>query len=345
MAGRVQVGVIGCGFFARNHMNSWKDLAPDGADLVAVCDIDAAKAKAAAEAFGVPHWYTDAETMFRERKLGLVDIVTRMDTHVELAEMAFRHKVPTIVQKPFAPDWDDCVRIVKGAEKAGLFLAVHENFRFQTPLMKVKELLDAGTIGEPSWARISFRTGYDIYSGQPYFYGEERFVILDLGVHVLDLARYFLGEVDRVSCETQKRNPKVRAEDTATMLCRHTSGAVSVVECTYESKKLPDPFPETLLEIEGPRGVVVTKPGYRMEVTVNGKMTDSEIEIPMLHWAKRPWHMIEESVYKTCAHIFAALKAGRDADTSGRDNLKTYAICEAAYESNVTGRAVEPTAV
>ena len=80
MTDRVAIGVIGCGFFSRNHLNSWKDLAPQGADLVAVCDIDAGKAKAAAEAFGVPHWYTDAETMFRERQLGLVDIVTRMDT-------------------------------------------------------------------------------------------------------------------------------------------------------------------------------------------------------------------------------------------------------------------------
>ena len=81
MTDRIAIGLIGCGFFSRNHLNSWKDLAPEGADLVAVCDIDPAKAKAAAEAFGVPHWYTDAETMFRERNLGLVDIVTRMDTH------------------------------------------------------------------------------------------------------------------------------------------------------------------------------------------------------------------------------------------------------------------------
>jgi D-apiose dehydrogenase len=71
-------------------------------------------------------------------------------------------------------------------------------------------------------------------------------------------------------------------------------------------------------------------------------MTPSEIEIPMLHWAKKPWHMIEESVYKTCAHILAALKAGHDADTSGRDNLRTYAACEAAYESAAAGRAVKP---
>ena len=344
MPGRIAIGVIGCGFFSRNHLHSWKDLAPEGADLVAVCDVDAGKAKAAAEAFGVAHWYTDAETMFRERNLGLVDIVTRMDTHLMLAEMAARHRVPMIVQKPFAPDIAAVRKIVETAEQAGLFLAVHENFRFQTPMEQVKEMLDSGVIGEPSWARISFRTGYDIYKGQPYFYGEERFVILDLGVHVLDLARFFLGEVAHVSCETQRRNPKVKAEDTATMLCRHTSGAVSVVECTYETKKLPDPFPDTLLEIEGPRGVIVTKAGYRLEVTVDGQLTTSEFEIPMLHWAQKPWHMIEESVYKTCRHLLESLKAGREAATSGRDNLKTYAVCEAAYEAAATGRAVKPAA-
>ena len=344
MNDRVAIGLIGCGFFSRNHLNSWRDLAAEGAEIVAVCDIDAGKAKAAAEEFGAPHWYTDAERMFAERQLGLVDIVTRMDTHRALHALATKHGVPAIVQKPFAPTFEDCRGIVEAADKAGLFLAVHENFRFQTPLEKVRQTLRSGVIGEPSWARISFRTGYDIYKGQPYFYDEERFVILDLGVHVVDVARFLLGEVERVSCETQRRNPKVKAEDTATMLLRHTSGAVSIVECTYESRTLPDPFPETIVEIEGPRGSVVTKPGYRMEVTAGGKMTASEVEIPMLHWAKKPWHMIEESVYKTCAHMLASLKAGKEAATSGRDNLKTYAVCEAAYRSAASGRAETPPA-
>ncbi len=79
-----------------------------------------------------------------------------------------------------------------------------------------------------------------------------------------------------------------------------------------------------------------------MELTVGGKMTESEFEIPLLHWANKPWHMVEESVYKTCAHFLERLKAGQDADTSGRDNLKTYAVCEAAYESQATGRAIRP---
>jgi predicted dehydrogenase len=87
----------------------------------------------------------------------------------------------------------------------------------------------------------------------------------------------------------------------------------------------------------------VTKPGYRIEVTVDGEMTEREVDIPMLHWANRPWHMIEESVYKTCRHLLESLKTGREAATSGRDNLKTYAVCEAAYESAATGCAVKPS--
>jgi D-apiose dehydrogenase len=344
MVGTTRIGLIGCGFFSRNHLHSWKDLATAGAEMVAVCDMDGEKARQAAENFGIPHWYTDAEAMFREQKLDLVDIVTRMDTHLQLAEMAARHGVAMIVQKPFARDIGEVRKIVETAEKAGRFLAVHENFRFQRPFRQAQELLQSGIIGEPSWGRVSFRTCYDIYAGQPYFYGEDRFVILDLGVHVVDMARVLFGEIAHISCETQRRNPKVKAEDTATMMARHTNGAVSLIECTYEAKRLPDPFPESLIEIEGPKGAIVVKPGYRIEVTVNGEMTASDIDIPMLSWAKKPWHMIEESVFETCRHIFEAFRAGREAEVSGRDNLKTFAACEAAYEAAATGRAVKPEA-
>ena len=114
-------------------------------------------------------------------------------------------------------------------------------------------------------------TGFDVYRTQPYFYDEERFVIADVGVHVLDVARFLLGDVQRISCETQRRNPKVRAEDTATMLLRHESGAVSTVEVTYEARRSDDAFPETLMEIEGPRGSIVVTAGCRMKLTSDGE--------------------------------------------------------------------------
>ena len=168
-----------------------------------------------------------------------------------------------ILQKPLGSDWDESREIVETARKAGVRLAIHENFRWQSPMRKLKAVIDSGAIGKPTWARIAFRTGYDIYAVQPYLHQAKRYAILDVGIHVLDLARFFLGDVERVSCETQIRNPENVGEDTATIMMRHRSGAVSVVECSMESRIDPDPFPETLVTIEGERGSASDRSGTR----------------------------------------------------------------------------------
>ncbi len=336
--------LVGCGFFAQNHLHAWADLRAEGVELVAVCDRDRAKAEQAAAHFGVPAVYDDAEALFARERLDFVDIATRMDTHLALVTLAVRHGVRTIVQKPFAPDWDACVAMVEAARAAGVPLAVHENFRFQAPMLRVRDVLASGAIGRPTWARLAFRTGFDVYRTQPYFHDEERFAILDVGIHVLDLARVFIGEVARVSCETQRRNARNRGEDTATMMLRHASGAVSLVECTYEARQIPDPFPQTLLTIEGERGSIKVHEDFRMAVTADGRATERFIGSPTLPWTAEPWHTAQESVLNTQRAIIAAWRAGRDADTSGADNLKTFALAEAAYRAAAEGRAVEPTA-
>lgn len=333
--------MIGCGFYAGNHLQAWRHLAPEGAVLAAVCDTDPDKAQAAGKAFGVPH-YTDAAAMLAAEKLNAVDIVTRQDTHRQLCELAIASGVAIIVQKPLAPSWEDCVAIMEAAEKAGAWLAVHENFRFQTPMRHVRRTIESGAIGTPNWARISFRTGYDVYRTQPYFYDEERLVIADLGIHVLDLARFFMGEATQVHCETQRRNPKVRAEDTATIMLRHEGGAVSIVECTYEAHRIPDPFPETLVEIEGPRGSIVVEPGCGMNVTCENLSWREPIGAPLLPWTSHPWHASQEGAFGACRHFLSCLQDGVPAETSGVDNLRSYALVDAAYRAAAEGRAVVP---
>src|SRR5579859_2890404 len=126
----VKVALVGCGFFSRNHLFSWTDLAKEGeAELVAVCDIDPAKAGAAAKEFHVPNSFTDFDEMLAKEKIDLLDIVTRMDTHRGLVEKAIAKRIATIVQKPFAPRWEDAVAMTRAADQASVFLAVHENFR------------------------------------------------------------------------------------------------------------------------------------------------------------------------------------------------------------------------
>lgn len=341
MAEQLNIGLIGCGFFAQNHLHAWSDLKPEGAHLVAVCDIDPDKARAAGEKFGA-RWYTDATEMLDKEELGLVDIATQVRTHLALVEQTMARRLPSIVQKPFGQTIDEVRRMVELSREAGTFLAVHENFRFQLPILKVSEIIRSGAIGAPNWARISFRTNYDIYAGQPYLAKEKRFALMDLGVHVLDVARVLMGEVDHLTSQLQRRNPAVAGEDTATVMLRHTSGAVSTVECTYQAKRLPDPFPETLLEVEGEDGAIVTRIGNRIEVTSNGKKHEIDAD-PIVHpWAERPWHVAQDSVLALNRHMLQAVLAGRPAATSAEDNFKTFALVEAAYAAD--GKGVKPAA-
>ena len=79
-----------------------------------------------------------------------------------------------------------------------------------------------------------------------------------------------------------------------------------------------------------------------MIVTTQGLSFEEKIGGPLLAWTSRPWHVSQEAVLHTNAHMLSAFRAGRPADTSGEDNLKTYALVEAAYELASSGRAVRP---
>jgi predicted dehydrogenase len=332
--------VIGCGFFAQNHLHAWNSI--EGVKIVAVCDRDEGKAQAAATRFGVSAWYTDAAELFEREDLDFVDIATTMPTHRMLVELAARHAVPTVVQKPFAPTWDDCIAMVAACKAAGVPLMVHENFRFQAPLMAVRDVIGSGAIGTPHFGRISFRTGYDIIAGQPYLADEEQFIILDLGIHVLDMARVYFGEAETIYCQTQRIRPNVRAEDMATMLLRHRSGATSIVDCSYSTWIRPDPFPQTLVQIEGSRGGIRLLEGYRMRVTSDGETSETDVSTPILPWTAQPWHTAQESVLNTQRHWIECLRHHTPPQTSGEDNLRTYALVMAAYRSAAERRAVAP---
>ncbi len=332
--------MIGCGYFALNHLNAWRRL--PGVEIAGVCDIDAEKARRAAERFGAARWFNDAETMLAEVRPDFVDIVTTMGSHRSLVGLCAARRLPTIVQKPFGPTYADCVAMVEACAEAGVPLMVHENFRFQPPLRRVREVLDTGVVGEPLWGRISFRTGQDVKAPQPYLYNEERFIMLDLGPHVLDVARFFLGDVDTVFARHRRVDPRIRGEDMATIMLGHRNGATSVIDFTYESRKLPDYASQTLVSIEGTTGAVELGPDFRLGVTANGKLTVESAAQPLPFWSPEERHPALDSVYHTEAHWLECLRAGREPETSGRDSLRTYAIIEAAYESAATGQAVSP---
>ncbi|PWE53246.1 oxidoreductase [Metarhizobium album] len=331
--------LIGCGFFAVNQMFGWRDV--KGAGIVAICDRDPERLKIVGDQFGIERRYSDAAQMFADGGFDFVDIATTVQSHRPLVEMAAAHKIPAICQKPFAPTLADAKAMVKACRDAGVPLMVHENFRWQTPIQAVRKALDAGAIGTPFWGRFSFRSGFDVFAPQPYLAEGSRFIIEDLGIHTLDIARFILGDVSSLTARTKRVNPAIKGEDVATILLDHERGATSIVDVSYATKLGIEPFPETLIELDGTEGTIRLSQGYKLEIT-NAKGTEIVDASPaLLSWASRPWHNIQESVYAIQQHWADRLAAGEETSTSGDDNLKTFALVEAAYESAASGKPVE----
>lgn len=330
----MKIAVIGCGFFARNQLHAWQDI--DGVELVALCDRDPGRLADAAQAFGVVRTHTDAAQMFADGGFDVVDIATTVDSHRPLVELAAAHGVHVICQKPFALNMADARAMVAAVEATGKTLMVHENFRWQSAIRAAIDAVRGGAIGTPFFGRVSFRSGYDVFSGQPYLAEGERFIIEDLGIHILDIARALFGDVERITATTRRINPAIKGEDVATMLLAHKDGVTSVVDCSYATRRTPETFPESLLEIDGTKGTLRLDAGYRL--TVDGVTRD--LSPPVLDWAERPWHNIQESVLLIQQHFVDCVREGRHPETSGRDNLQTFALVEAAYLSAREARSV-----
>ncbi|MEE3088844.1 MAG: Gfo/Idh/MocA family oxidoreductase, partial [Actinomycetota bacterium] len=278
--------LIGCGFFAQNHLQAWAEMSD--VELVATCDINPDSAAAAAETFGGTP-YTDAAELFAKEEFDFVDIATTPPTHRMMVELAAQHKVAAICQKPLAWDMNDAKAMVRAMADADLPFMVHETFRFQYPMRKVKEVLDSGVIGRPFFGRISFRTAHDVYSAQPWCMDAERMIIADVSVHQFDLTRFFLGEPDRLFTEAIRVNQKIKGEDVATIVLG-LPGATCIVDTSYESSSDHSTYPQTFVTIEGTDGTVTLGPDYHLQVVSPAGIHEEQLVISEPSWASEPWH-------------------------------------------------------
>jgi predicted dehydrogenase len=125
------------------------------------------------------------------------------------------------------------------------------------------------------------------------------------------------------------------------MLLAHTGGVTSVVDCSYATRREPETFPESLIEIDGDAGTMRLDAGYRLTLQTTEGTRYHDLSPPVLPWASKPWHNIQESVLAIQNHFVACAANGTEPETSGADNLRTLALVEAAYLSAAEGRMVD----
>ncbi len=340
MSAPPRVLVIGCGFFGRYHLHAWREL---GATVVGVCDADADKARTRAAEHGIPAWHTDAATAIAELAPDVVDIATTVASHRELVGLCARARVPAICQKPFARDLVEARAMTADMGAAGVGLTIHENWRFQRPIRLLGEQLRRGHLGAPFAARIAFRSRFDVFRAQPYLATEARFIIADLGVHLLDTARCLLGEVSALSCITRRVDPRIHGEDSATILLRHASGAACTISASYATHLERELFPQTLIEIDCAGGTLRLDPDHQVvEVLGDGKVKRWDASPPPRPWHEPPGALVQDSVTALQGHWLERRTSGLLPETAADDNLRTLALVEAAYLAAGNGGTVTP---
>ncbi|MBI3463480.1 MAG: Gfo/Idh/MocA family oxidoreductase [Planctomycetes bacterium] len=316
--------VIGTGFWAEFQMAAWGEV--PNARLVAVCDRDVEKAAAAAKRFGVPLVFSDAEEMLRSTRLDFVDVTVGPEAHEQLVLLAARHKLPVICQKPMALDYAACERMVQACREAGSALFVHENYRWQTPMRRVKQVLDSGRIGRPVRAHIQFSLGdLRFFERQPYLFEQRHFAMFDMGPHLFDLARFFFGEPSQVYAQEFKVQPRFAGEDVVCAVLRYDR-----LWCHCE---LSWRTTDHQVFIEGDEGSITWSTDRRLSVRTSTTEATESLTPEACAWAHPDYGFAHPSIVLTNRNLLAAIAGEGTAETTGEDNLKTMRLIHLAVES------------
>lgn len=337
----LRVAVAGAGYFCQFQLDGWRRI--PGVDLVGICNRDRAKAEALAARFGIGRVFGELAPMLDETAPDLVDVVTPPVTHAEYVGAAARRGITTICQKPFGRTYAEAKTLADAAARAGITLAVHENFRFMPHFREMKRLLDAGQLG--ALHSVAFRLrpgdgqGADAYlARQGYFQRMPRFLVFETAIHLVDTFRFLAGEVDAVTARLRRINPVIAGEDAGYIIFEFANGATGLFDGNRLNDHVSGNPRRTMGEcwLEGEKGVLRLDGDARL-------------------WWKPHQQPETEHAYDrgrddtfgggACdalqAHVVRHLREGAPLENSGADYLANMRIMEAIYTSHEQGRRIE----
>lgn len=330
--------IFGTGFWSSYQLAGWKEL--KGVECVALYNRTLSKAEKLANKFNVAKVYDNPDKLLANENIDFVDVITNNDTHSKFVHLAAKYKIPVISQKPLAPSLEEAEKMVTVCNQANIPFFVHENWRWQYPIRQYKKLLDERKIGTPFKARIHYCSSFPVFENQPFLKELKQFILIDMGTHILDVARFLFGEAETLYCHTNRINSEIKGEDYATVMIKTKSGMTVLCELSYASRTEQEHFPETYIYTEGERGSLDLVKGYDIRITSGSGTESKRYPPPQYPWADRAYDVVQSSIVACNANILKALQGKGKAETTGEDNLRTLKLVFAAYESAASGKAI-----
>ncbi len=189
--------IIGCGLIGKKRLAAL----PAGSKLVVACDTDVSRAKALVELAKTGHAVTDYKEAVADSQVDAVIVATINSTLAEISAAAIRAGKHVVVEKPAGISVKEIDELVALEKKHGVSVRVGFNHRFHPAFIKAREIFESGVMGELMFIRARYghggRIGYDKeWRADPKLAGGGE--LIDQGIHLIDLAGWFLGEFKRV---------------------------------------------------------------------------------------------------------------------------------------------------
>lgn len=327
----VRSAIIGTGGIAHAHAQAIGALG-DRMRLVAVSDIDAARAREFAAAYGVDRTYSTAEELFAQGGVDLVHICTPPQTHAALAISAMRSGVPALVEKPTALTLAEMDEIARVEAETGVPTLTVFQHRFGPAVRHLRRLVREGVLGRPLvatcetlWYRtddyfaVPWRGRWDVEGGGP---------TMGHGIHQFDVLLAVLGPWAEVTAIAARQLRPTDTEDVSAALVRFDNGAVATVVNSLlsprESSRLRFDFEHATVEVEHVYGYEGSDWGF---TPAPGRNDLAEI------WAAGAASSGRSSHRDQFAAIAAALAAGEPPEVSTADARRTLEFAAATYAS------------
>jgi len=321
----MKLALVGCGRVARKHVDAIAHT--PGAELVGAYDVEPARVRE----LGLRVFASLDELLAGDCDVAC--ILTPSGLHAEHALRAAGAGKHVVVEKPMALRLADADAMIDACARAGVRLFVVKPTRYNAPVQRLREALDAGRLGKPVMGTVRLRwcRRQDYYDRDPWR-GRAALdggVLMNQASHYVDLLAWLLGPVVSVSAMTATRLANIETEDTATALLRFASGALGVVEATTATRPVDL---EGSLSVLGERGSVVIG-GFSVDELVTWNFETPADESPRP--AKDPGH-------RGFFHdVIASLRGERVPVVDGLEGRKSLEILEAIYESARTARVID----
>lgn len=336
MSDRTTAGVIGLGL-GQAHLAGY--LRHEGVEVIGLADLDTGLVEGTASEHGVPHAFTDYHDLLA---LGpeLVSVCLPNFLHAPVTIDVLDAGVHALCEKPMALNAAQARDMVAAARRNGRYLMIALNNRFRTETRILKKLVEQDVLGEIYYAKTGWLRRSGIPGPGTWFTRKAQAgggPLIDLGVHMIDLARWLMGNPrpeSVVGATYARLSDPVEGvfdvEDLATAFIRFEGGITLVAETSWASHV---PSEGSYVKLMGTRGGAEIAGN---DLTVYTDLHGEQVDITPAY-ASREW---SDCIAAEIAHFVDCIRTGRTPMSTGEQGVEIMQILDGVYESAAGNRMV-----